>query len=396
MCKKTMRIFFKFLIIAAILGAGAAAAWRLIETRPKPKKRSVSVGAPLVETVEVRPVDERVTVTARGTVVAAREVVVFPQVTGRIVERSTDLVPGGRFAKGGMLLRIDPSDYLIAEDFQKAEVARALVELKMERGRQAIAAREWKLVAPKVAGIAEGRELALRVPHLARAKAALLSAESALKKARYDLARTTLRAPFNAVVIEKRVDVGQSVGPGTRIARLAGTDLFWVRVSVPVEKLPFVTFPDGDEGRGAAAVVIHEGAEEKALVRRDGEVVRLLGDLDPVGRMARVLVAVNDPLGLSAGGNTVPLLLSAYVRVEIEGPELSGVYAIPRKAMREGTAVWRVEDGGEGEGVLAVREVDVAWRDRDLFYVRGLAPGCRLILGRITAPVAGMRVRTER
>ena len=50
----------------------------------------------------------------------------------------------------------------------------------------------------------------------------------------------------------------------------------------------------------------------------------LLGDLEPQGRMARLLVSVRDPRSREKGNEELPkLLLGAYVRVIVEGRELS-------------------------------------------------------------------------
>jgi len=120
-------------------------------------------------------------------------------------------------------------------------------------------------------------------------------------------------------------------------------------------------------------------------------VVRVLGDLDPVGRMARLLVAVKDPFQLERpplSQSEFPLLLGAYVKVEMQGPWLENVFVIPRKAFREGDRVWLMA----GEKKLAIQKVTVVWRRKADVMVRGLSPGDQIITSRISAPVAGMEL----
>jgi multidrug efflux pump subunit AcrA (membrane-fusion protein) len=244
---------------------------------------------------------------------------------------------------------------------------------------------------------------------LENARAALESAKSSLAKAQLDLERTVIRAPFNCFVREKNVDVGQFVTASAPLATLVGTDRFWVRVSVPVDKLPVVQAPGpepvvseseeaGSEGEametsemGSKVRVIQEGqgANVRRVVRH-GRVVRFLGDMDPRGRMARVLVEVTDPLGIAAGdAGAVPLLVDAYVRAEIEGPAIADAFPLPPRAIRDDGRVWTVDE----ENRLAFRDVEPVWETADEVLVRGLETGDRVVLSRIGTPVAGMELR---
>ena len=99
-------------------------------------------------------------------------------------------------------------------------------------------------------------------------------------------------------------------------------------------------------------------------------------------------MAVDVPLAppRSDGIGDLPLLLGAYVAVEIRGPGLEGVVSIPRRALREDDRVW-VNRGGE----LVVAPVEVAWSVGDRVFVRGgPEPGEEVVVSRIAAPVPGM------
>lgn len=386
-----MRTFFKFIIILLILGSGVLIAKKLVDTKPTAARKTISIGSPLVEVVTAKSGEKQVTITAMGTVIPAREVVLQPQVSGHIAKASSRLVPGGRFSAGETILHIDDRDYKIAVDQRKADVARALMELKMEKGRQTIAEHEWELLSSEIATTEEGKDLVLRKPQLKKTIAALESARGALRKALLDVERTQIKASFNAFVKEKFVDVGQPVSPGTKLVTLVGTDEFWVQISVPVSRLSWISVPGMNATEGASATVMQESGASGNPVVRQAWVARLLGDLDPVGRMARVLVTVEDPFGLNTETEKagIPLLLGAYVKVEIQGPLLDDVFAIPRKAFREGDQVWIMTH----EKKLAVKKVNAVWRRKEDVLVVGLNPGDQIITSRISAPVPGMELR---
>jgi RND family efflux transporter MFP subunit len=288
-------------------------------------------------------------------------------------------------------VRLDARDYQLAVATRRADVQRAQLDVQLEAGRRVVAEREWSAFGQADAGVEQaGRALALREPQGETARVAVESAQSALDRAALDLTRTSLRAPFNALVVEETVDRGQLVGPQTPLATLVGTDHYWVQVSVPVASLPAIRLPTGDEP-GAHAHVAQRAGDQR--IERDGRVVRLLPDVDPVGSMARLLVEIDDPLGLADGNaDPLPILLGSYVDVTIEASPLDGVIEVPRVAVREGNRVFVMNDAGR----LELRDVDVVWSQRESILVRGgLRDGERIVTTPIATPIPGMLLRTQ-
>ena len=387
----------KALLPLLILGAAIAGAAFMMARPITPDRLPAGEEVVPVEVPEIVHTTERVVVRAQGTVTAARQVQVRPEVSGRIVELSPSLVPGGRFAAGETIAAIDPRDYRTRLAAQQEAVARARLALRQEQAQRALAEEEWEQLEGSLPADPSSRDLALRIPQIEQAEAALAAAEGALAKAELDLERCTLTAPMNAVVLREQVDVGQLVNPQTEVATLAGTDAYWVQASLPVEHLQWIEIP-GRDGRGSDATVVHRaGAVE---IRRRGRIERLLGDVDPAGRMARLLVVVDDPLNLEEGRgeSELPLLIGSYVTVEIRGRTISDAVVIPRRALRE-----LRPDGGEtareglwimdGDDRLASREVEVVWRTEDTVIVgNGLEDGERLITSPIATPIEGMKL----
>jgi multidrug efflux pump subunit AcrA (membrane-fusion protein) len=157
-------------------------------------------------------------------------------------------------------------------------------------------------------------ELALRKPHLAKAQSDLAAAQAELDQAKLSLSRTDITAPFNSVVRDKFVEIGSQMSTQDALAELVGTDEYWIRVSLPVDRLRWIRIPSNRSETGALATIHYRGHQ------RTGRVIRLLGDLEAQGRMARILVSVKDPLGRKGTQpDTMPLLIGEYVRVEIQG-----------------------------------------------------------------------------
>jgi RND family efflux transporter MFP subunit len=392
MTRKGKTILRRLLPIV-IIAVGVLGAWWLVANRPRAQRERIEPIPPLARVVQAERSTQRVGVTAMGTVVAAKRVMLLPEVSGRIVEQNDKLLPGGLFEAGEVILRIDPRDYETAVKQQEAAVEQARLEVRLEKGRQVIAEREWKLLEEDIALDEASQDLALRKPQQKNAQAALEAAKSALEQARLQLERTRVYAPFNAVVQEEFVDEGQLVNPQTRLATLIGTDRFWVQVSIPVDRLRWLAF-SGTQGTDASKVTVIQEVSGDTQIERPARLVRLLGDLDPVGRMARVLVEIDDPLGLHANPNSreIPLMLGAYVRVEIEGKDVEEVFSIPRTSIREGEKVWIMDEDDR----LVFRPVEVLHRSKERVLIRkGLHGGERIVTNSIPSPLPGMKLRTE-
>lgn len=375
--------------VGIIVFAMVGAQW-LIESRPTVSKAELEVKATSVDVFTARVQDERATIVAYGSVTAHRELMVQPEVGGRVVKLNPDLVIGGVLGQGDVLLQIDPRDYQFAVNGQEASLAKAEFDLQVELGNQAVAAREWKFLEPSKSEIsALSKQLALRRPHLKEKTIALEAAKSRFRKARLDLQRTVIQTPFNALVIAENVELGQRIDVGKSVATLIGTDEFRVQVSMPIHQLDWVTFPTVQGSPGSKVRVIRETGNG-SLILRQGVVMKLLGDVTQNGRMAQVLVTIPDPLERAKPPHLrQPLLLGEYVKVEIEGPVLHDVISVPREAIREGMHVWV----STPENTLDIRKVQPALLRKDSVLINeGLKDGELVIVSQLPAAVPGLRL----
>jgi hypothetical protein len=175
------------------------------------------------------------------------------------------------------------------------------------------------------------------------------------------------------------------------LAELADTDRFWLELAVPVDDLRWIEIPRFPGGRGSEVRVRNEAAWGPDR-HRTGRVVRLSGEVDPMSRMATLLVEIEDPLALAdANANEPVLLLNSYIRTEVLGREIRNVIAIGREYLHEGDTVWVINASNE----LEVRKAAVLYRGRDeVLLESGLRDGEQIVTTLLSSPVAGMGLRT--
>ena len=385
--REGMNLPLTILVVVIFLVLGIGGAVFFVKTKSKPGKvEEVHLGT----LVEIQPAEKKLhdlTLTAQGSVIAAKEIVIIPEATGRITQMHKRMVPGGLIKKGDRLFKINTQSTRISVAEQRTMLEQAKAMLEIEKGQQKVAKREWELFQ-KGKESTEDNALALRRPQLKNAKVAVDAAEARLSRARLLLSRTSFRAPFNAMVIQEAAEIGQLVSPNSRIATLVGTDAFWVQVSLPAENLPMINVPNA-EGEGGSKVTVEQeiGSE---IRKREGRVVRLLPNLDPAGRMAQLVVEIKDPLDLLAEKPN-PLLLNSFVKVSIEGKGSENLIEVPRAWIRDGNSVYVYKDG-----FLEIKKVKIAWRkEKSVLIAGGLEDGDSIIISRVVAPINKMKLRLK-
>lgn len=381
---KLIKIILPLLIIVC----GVVAAKILIANRPDPKKTPRENPGALVETLTVTRGERQVLVHGTGTVQSRQQVEIVPQVSGRVVEMAPSLVPGGFFNKGDLLLRIEEADYRLAVDKARAAMAKSEYELATVEGQARVARQEWERLE-LTGGKEAPNPLVLHEPQLKNAQASLLSAKAALRQAELDLERTVMRAPFAGVVRSEAVDLGQYVRGGTPVGLLAGTGQAEIVVPLPLHELGWLEIPrPGSKGEGSKAVV--QLATGGRTFEWSGRIVRSLGEVDPQGRMARVVVAIDDPYGLRSRDAKRPsLAVGTFVQVTLHGEMLHDVAVLPAAALRDGAQVWIMNDSR-----LKIRPVEVVRRAREEVVIGGgLQAGEKVVLTNVAGAAEGMRLR---
>ena len=384
-------IFGTFIVILLIFGFGGCVSLVLLWTGPETLPEEDIGLAKIVQTIPLAPRTRSVAVSASGSVVPSRKVIIKPQVTGQVIWQSESITMGGHVKAGDELIRIDPNDYELALAEVQANFEQARFEREVESGRQVIAKREWDELQSDLDMEEVNRSLVLRQPHLRRAEALMEKARNDIEIAKLQHSRTVITAPFNAMVVTESVEVGQLLNPGSEICELVGTDEFWIQATIPFSQLKWVHFPEDGRSGAKAQVILDTGDGES--VSWKGRVIRLLSDLDPLGRMARLVVSVTDPLELhrrSAG--KCPLLLGSYVEVKIDAGNLEDTLMIPRAALREGNRIWVVGD----DHLLKILPATVLWRETETVLIsNNVKKGDQLIVSDLRVALPGMKVAPQ-
>ena len=357
-------------------------------TEPVDKPKAVTI----VQTIDAVGSNETVHVQADGIVIPTREVTIKPEVRGRVLQHHEALVTGGHIAAGDELVRIDHADYDLALKEHRAALEEAEFAIAIEEGRQVVAKREFGLLEKDLEASSVNQALVLRQPHLERAQALLAMAENEIAKAELALTRTTINAPFNAVVIEESVEMGQLVDSGDAICKLAGTDAFWVHVTIPFEDLRWIRASTNGKPGSSATVFLDKG--DRFHAEWAGIVERILPELNPETRMARVLIRVDDPFGHQATNSDsehFPLLLGNYVSANIDAGVLNDVITIPREALHDGQL--RLVDSANE---LQIRPSTVMWKSEKTLFVKNvLQEGEKVIVSALRAALPGMKVSPQ-
>ena len=116
------RLLAKAATTVLMLALGVAGAAGVIAASGAAEKGAPPLRVDLVEARTLQAADAQARVQATGTVLPDQQIVLSPEVAGRITWVSGQLVPGGRLQAGDSLARIDSRDYQIAVDQAKVAV----------------------------------------------------------------------------------------------------------------------------------------------------------------------------------------------------------------------------------------------------------------------------------
>ncbi len=358
--------------------------WVIYRTEPTAQQiKSKRKSAAIVETLTVQRDTYSPQLAVLGTVQPVQDIVLSPQVRGQVIELSPSFVPGGMVRKGEMLLNIDPADFENAVSVRQSELEQVKANWEIEAGRRKLAKQELDLLGDSIGGI--NRALVLREPQSASLNSQLSAANAAIERAKIDLKRTKLIAPFDAQVLRRSVNVGSQVGQGDDLGQLVGVDQYWVIAAIPVRNLRWVKFPS--EGQPGSAVTLRNPDAWGPDAERQGRVERMIGALDQQTRLARVVVSVDDPLGQKS--DVPPLILDTLIDVRIEGVALENIVRLDREFVHDRDTVWVMKDN-----LLEIRETKIEFRDAKYAYIRdGLETGEEVVTTTLATVANGVQLR---
>jgi len=365
----------RYLLIAGIFAVAIGGSVMLSQMKPPPEKKESTNVDLLIDVMPLVAETVNFEVQSQGTVRPRTETVLSGEVAGAIVSISPKFIPGGVFGKDEVLMRIDPTNYLVAVDQAKALLAQRQIEYD---------------------GSLKLREQGYRAEaELASAKAALASARAELVRAQRNLERTYIRLPYAGMVRAKETDLGEYVNVGSRLGVTFATDYAEIRLPLTDADLAFVELPAATDAAGnTSGPTVTLSATQRGQERTwEGRIVRSEGVVDENTRVTYAVARIEDPYRMQANDNGIaPLPMGTFVAASIEGATVDRVVRVPRSALRGNGQLVIVDT----ENRLEIRNVKKLRADAEYAYlIGGVEPGERISLTVIENPINGMRVRTE-
>lgn len=368
-------------ILVLVLGIGLAVLIAINKPQTIPDNYEPLVAT--VRVIEVQPRTEYLTVTSQGTVEPRSQTQLIPEVSGRAVWISPALIGGGSFRQGDVLLRIDDADY--RSSLLRAEAALKRSEVEFDYAGDELK-RTQSLHAKKLAS-QQQLDNVRRASWVAEAN--LNENRAAVDQAKRDLGRTEITAPFDGLVRNEHVDLGQFVTRGQEIATIYATDYVEVRLPIAADQLTYLGLPASTRGQ------IPEDIRPPVTLSADfgntrllweGELIRGEAEFDARSRMlygvARVRADAN-------GDDYLQLPVGMFVQAEIRGRNVEDIIRLPRSAMRDNNQVMVIDP----ENRLHFRHVSVLRLEHDDMLVNGgLEAGELVCISPLQTAVEGMRV----
>ena len=366
-------IRMRILLIFGILGLAIAGVAVMSSMRPEPPKKERVDLDPLVEAIVLEAMTANFEVQSQGSVRPKTETTLSSEVSGTIISISPKFVSGGVFKAEEVLMRVDPTNYLVELEQAEALITQRQIEYD---GAEKL----------KSEGYRAETEYASAVAALAAAKAERV-------RAKRNLERTYIRVPYEGIVRTKETDLGEFVNAGTRLGVVFATDVAEIRLPLTDLDLAYVDLPGAmdvsESGSARGPAVTLSALQKGRKVEWPARIVRTEGVVDEKSRVTYAVAEVADPYRLHTDGEPMPV--GTFVSAAIQGSVVDNLIRVPRGVIR-GTNELVFLDA---EDKLAIRNVEIARSDSDYAYLSsGAEPGERVVVTVLESAISGLKVRT--
>jgi membrane fusion protein (multidrug efflux system) len=355
----------RFVLLSSLsLAAAAASAAGIGCTETAPA--AVEAPPPPVHAATIEPEAVTPISTATAEILANRQSNMRSETAGRVVDVLVEA--GDRAEEGQVLLRLDVGRPASAAQAANAAVAQSQARLSQAEREQA---RTKKLV--QTGGLPEQRlddaEDAVRLAWAARD-----AARAEARLARRGLTDAVVRAPFGGTIVERAVELGEYLAPGSPLLTLADTSLLKARVLLdPREAI--------DVSVGSKAVISVYARPGEVFA---GKVVRVGEVIDPRTRRLPVEIEIDDHDGRLRPG------LVARFAVETGEPKM--VIRVPLEGVFErfgSQHVYVIEDGIAQRRTVVLGLVGAGFAE----VTEGIEPGETVVIKGVNRVVDGSKVQ---
>ena len=382
----------RVLVPIVILGSCIAFSYALIRTPLSLDEVALEIIPVSVRVAEVEQRSVDLVVGSQGKVQAAQTANLSAAVAGPVAWISSAMEAGGYVTEGETLLRLDASDY-------ETMLARSEASVQQANAESGHAAREYdrmkELAEQRLASQSQLQD-AQRLAEVSIAR--LADAEANHRQAKLDLQRTEIKAPFNAIIETREVELGQYVNRAQSIAVLYGANEVEVRVPLAIRQLGYLDIPLGLQGElppEQAPAVTLTGTYGGAEHHWEGTLVRIEASIDPNSNTVQTIIRVSQPTATidwtsAEEIKAIPLPIGLYVHADITGKTVDSLISLPRSVIRNNNQVLVVD----AENKMYYREVDIfRLEEENVLISGGILPGERVCISPIQAVVDGMAVQ---
>ncbi|MGB1333770.1 MAG: efflux RND transporter periplasmic adaptor subunit [Porticoccaceae bacterium] len=371
-------------IIAAFVIAALMSLTKPDSLELESPNREIAVKTAVLEKSQVQ-----LKVKSQGTVQPLTRTMLVSEVSGIVMALAPQFEVGGTFAKGDVLIKLDPADYQVAKQRADAQLQSAKAQLLSEQARSSQAKKEWEMTGRP---LSEAPVLALRTPFLAEAQSRLLQAEAEVKQAELKLQRTVIRAPYAGMISATMVDVGQYVTIGARLGETFAIDFAEIRLPMTSKDLSKLGW-----NTSSAEQSIFNNNKVQLNSTVNGEVmtweavlVRSEGTIEQSSRVQYLVAQVADPYNIQGVANRSRLLIGSFVEALVTGKVIDNVYSLPRHALRSNKQVATVDSDQR----LQLLKVDYTFEDQANYYIHtGLEGQVEVVTSGMGIMVNGMKLK---
>jgi len=419
------KILRRILISSGVILIGIIGMTTLAGLKKPPKEVRVDERPIRVEALRVHSEDAQVYITGYGEARALKQVVISPEISGRVIATHPRLKVGEIIPKDDILFQIDERNYIAARDEArtavqqwKTTIARLKTQQNIDKARlktlerNAVLAKaeyeRYKKLEANNVGTRSGMERAEQAYNTASDQAAQMAesvtlypirikeAESSLAAARARLVmaeanveRAQVRAPFNGRLKAVSIEQGEYVSPGKPALTLADDSI--LEIQVPIDSRDARRWLRFDKPSGSDQAAWFSGltpvtsrihwTEDKSNHTWEGTLHRVV-KFDQKTRTLTLAVRVEATAARSTGSG-LPLVEGMFCSVSIPGKTLYGVFRVPRQAVSFEETVFIAN----GSRLKTLPVVVARTQGQEAFIAGGIADGDLVITTRLVDPL---------
>lgn len=362
-----MKKFLKIFIPLVIITATAIMIYIIFANPPQMKKEITKVSKIQVEVKNLNKEKFQVFLDSYGTAQASTKTTLTSQVSGKIIFINENFKNGAYFKKGDLLVQIEDEDYKADVKIANAQLILAKQTLLEEQAKAKQAKEDWK----KFNIDEKPDDLVLRVPQLQSSIATVEAKEADLQKAKLNLNRTKILAPYDGRVIEKSISIAQVISNNAQIGTIFSNDNIEVRLPIKNKDLNLI-----DINLDAKVEFISQLSNKIY----EGKIVRSESTIDENTKQLYLIAQIDE--------NISNLKIGEYLKAKIEAKKLENVIIIPNETIYQSSYVYVQKDG-----ILEKRVIEISWQNDEYAVIsNGLKENDNLILTTLGSVKSGTKV----